>query len=310
MRAMFLKLTKFVISSILFLMLFCACKDDSKLYRTRETGTFTKGIDVNDIQREYILYVPEIYDSNIAVPLVLNFHGYTQSALYQMSFGDMRTIADTANFILVYPQGSLLDGKAHWNVGSIPEGSTSDDVGFTKAMLAEIASNYNIDQTRIYACGYSNGGCFSFELAGQLSNRIAAIGAVAGTMTEKTIKRCNITHPMPILTINGTADRMVKYDGSSPVSVISQQEVLDFWIKFNNTDLIPIISNIPDTNHNDGSTVQLTEYLHGDREVEVVHYKVFSGGHDWPGKNGNMDINSSSIIWNFVSKFDINGRID
>ena len=59
----------------------------------------------------------------------------------------------------------------------------------------------------------------------------------------------------------------------------------------------------------DGSSVNLFQYFNGDNNVEIEHYKVINGGHGWPGVLGNMDINSNFIIWNFVSQFDINGKI-
>ena len=48
------------------------------------------------LERTYILYVPEIYEQGTAVPLILNFHGYTSNNLEQMFYGDFRPIADTA----------------------------------------------------------------------------------------------------------------------------------------------------------------------------------------------------------------------
>ena len=38
----------------------------------------------NGIQRDYILYIPAIYDGSTDVPLVLNFHGYGSNANEQM----------------------------------------------------------------------------------------------------------------------------------------------------------------------------------------------------------------------------------
>ena len=61
--------------------------------------------------RSYILYVPESYSGDTPVPLVLNFHGYTSNANDQMWYGDFRAIADTAGFLVVHPQGSLLNKK-------------------------------------------------------------------------------------------------------------------------------------------------------------------------------------------------------
>ncbi|NEN22144.1 T9SS type A sorting domain-containing protein [Cryomorpha ignava] len=262
------------------------------------------------IAREYIIYIPEIYDGNSAVPLLFNFHGFSMTASQQMQFGgDMRPVADTAGFILVYPQGTSFAGGNHWNVGSWTAGSPADDIGFTEAMIDTLSANYNIDLSRVYSCGYSNGGYFSFELACQLSNRIAAIGAVAGSMSTETYTSCNPTHPTPVLSIHGTADNVVSYNGGSPINTKSLADVNAYWSNYNNTAETPVVIDLPNTNTSDGSTVVLSLYDNGDQCTSVAHYKVIGGGHFWPGIWGNMDINASAVIWNFVSKYDINGLI-
>ena len=129
----------------------------------------------NGILRSYILYVPAIYSSSTAVPLLFNFHGYTSNASQQLVYGDFRPIADTANMIIVHPEGTLdVNGNTHFNVGW--GGSAADDVGFTEALIDSISSTYSIDQSRIYAAGMSNGGFMSLLLACTLSERIAAVG--------------------------------------------------------------------------------------------------------------------------------------
>lgn len=262
------------------------------------------------LTRDYIVYIPMSYDGSKAVPLLFNFHGWTMSADDQMTWvADMRPIADTANFILVYPQGSLFNGNTHWNVGGRFAGSTADDIGFTEAMIDTLASTYNIDLSRIYSCGYSNGGEFSFELACKLSSRIAAIGAVAGTMTDYTYNACNPTHTIPVVNLHGTADDIVDYYGTYPDGIKSQDAMILYWTSFNNTDPSATVTNMPDINTRDGSTVIYYDYPDGDNCSSVKHYKVVNGGHDWPGNLGNMDIDASSIIWNFVSQFDLGGLI-
>ncbi len=292
------KLTFF--TSILFFLFFT----------TNAQQTLNQTIMVDGVSRSYILYIPATYDGNSAVPLVFNYHGFTMSATEQMNVCDMRPVADTANFLLVYPQGSLFFGFPHWNVGSWTAGSTADDLGFTAAMIDTLAENYNINQQRVYACGYSNGGYFSFELACQLSDRIAAVAAVAGTMSTETFTACNPMHPMPVMTIHGTADGTVSYNGGTPLNSLSQAAMIAYWVDFNNTEAIPVIIDIPDLNTTDGSTVQYQTYQNGDSCTAVDHYKVNGGGHDWPGSFGNMDIDASSLIWNFVSKYDLNGLIN
>ena len=90
---------------------------------------------------------------------------------------------------------------------------------------------------------------------------------------------------------------------------MSHIEVLNYWISYNQINDSPIITELPNTDTSDGSSVKLYQYKNGNNDVEIEHYKVINGGHDLPGSFGNMDINADSVIWNFVSKFDINGKI-
>ena len=272
-----------------------------------------KTINVNGVTREFILYIPSTYGSTDTVPLMLNFHGWTMSSSDQMNLSDMRALAESEKFILVYPQGTKFRnrfyGSTHWNVGSWTTGSTSDDIGFVDKLINHMSANYNIDLERIYACGYSNGGFFSHDLACNLSNKIAAIGAVSANMSTRTKENCNPSHPTPVVTVSGTNDNQVSYDGTNFKGQIPHNEVLNYWINYNQTDASPIISDLPNINTTDRSTVKLYQYKNGDNNVEVEHYKVINGGHDWPGTLGNMDIDANSIIWRFVSQFDINGKI-
>ena len=299
----------FFSTTCLFLTLLSSCS--KKNYDTNvdhSIGTFSRSIEVEGETREYLIYVPNTYDTIQSFPLMLNFHGFTMSARNQIEVSDMRALSETDEFILVYPQGTRLWGSTHWNVGSWTLGSNAKDVEFIAALINQIADNYNIDDERVYACGYSNGGFFSHELACQLSQKIAAIGTVAANISEETINNCNPSHPIPIITISGTRDDEVEYDGSIPERTLSQEETLEYWRTFNKVDTVPIITNMPDLNSLDGSTAVRYQYVNGDNDSEVEHYKVVDGGHDWPGTFGNMDINSDSVIWNFVSQFDINGK--
>ena len=295
----------FFIPTLIMILFLIGCKngDDSPVNEGAET------INVNGVTREYIMYVPSSYESKDSVPLMLIFHGWTMTANDQMNISDMRALADSEKFILVYPQGTIFKRSTHWNVGSWTKGSTSDDLGFVDKLINHISNNYNIDMKRIYAAGYSNGGFFSQELACNLSHNIAAIGTVVANMSTRTKDNCNPSHPTPIVTISGTNDKDVSYDGTNFKGQISHNEVLNYWINYNQTDTSPIISDLPNINTTDGSTVRRYQYKNGKNNVEIEHYKIINGGHDWPGSFGNMDINANSIIWNFVSQFDINGKI-
>jgi len=265
----------------------------------------------DEIQRDYILYIPANYTGNSPVPLILNFHGYGYTADYQMEYGDFRSIADSSGFLIVHPQGTLYQGITYWNVGWFA-GCTIDDIGFTEALIDSLSLEFNIDSMMVYSTGFSNGGFMSFLLACQLSDRIAAIASVAGSMSPETLSNSNPQHPTPILQMHGTSDNVVPYNGvwwSEPI-----EDVIQYWIGYNNCNATPTITELPDNDPNDGSTVELIVYDEGDNGVSVEHYKVIGGGHTWPGTpyggtGTNYDINASEEIWNFFSRYDINGLI-
>lgn len=265
----------------------------------------------NGINREFILYVPANYTGNEPVPLLFNFHGYTSNATQQMWYGDFRPIADTAGFLIVHPEGTVDNsGNTHFNVGW--GGSTVDDVDFTRAMIDSLSTTYNIDQTRVYSTGMSNGGFMSFKLACELSDKIAAIGSVTGTMTLGSPSNCNATHPVPVMQIHGTADGTVDYNGT--IFSESVASTVDFWANFNNCTATPVVENVPDINQGDGTTVEKFTYENGDNCSEVIHYKITNGSHTWAGSpfataGTNYDIDASIEIWNFVSQYTINGKI-
>ncbi len=264
------------------------------------------------LQRNYILYVPTSYSPEISAPLLFNFHGYGSNSMEQMNYGDFRSIADTAGFLIIHPMGTEDDlGNTHWNVGW--ETSTVDDVGFTSALIDSLALDYHIDFGKIYSTGMSNGGFMSYTIACDLSDRIAAIASVTGSMTLNKPSSCNCEHPMPIMEIHGTADAAVPYDGNYLFESI--EDVLSYWTGFNNCNTDPVITEIPDIDTNDGCTAEHYLWSNGDLGVEVEHYKIINGGHTWPGSPydigvTNHDMNASVEIWKFFSKYDIDGLIN
>ena len=299
-----IKTTKIYLTALIILLSFNACdKSDPISSNPQLETTFNKTIEHDGLNREYILYIPGSYTGNEPVPVVFNFHGFTQQADDYMKYADFRPLADTANFILVYPQGTLFNGLSHWNVdGAWTIGSTVDDVGFTKALIDTISSEYNIDLSRVYSTGFSNGGYMSFHLACQLNDMITAIASVSATMIRTTFGDCAPQHPTPILQMHGTNDPLVPYDGS--VTSISVDDALQYWINYNNCDQEPTATTLP---HNDnttnGTTVLHLSYSHGDNNTLIEHYRINNGGHDWPGSSGNMDFNACNEIWKFFSKY-------
>lgn len=272
--------------------------------------TVSGGFNHNGIDREYRLYIPAPYQGDIPVPLVLNLHGYGSNNIEQELYSQLGLVADTAGFLLVHPNGTIdITGTNHWNTFGT---SNVDDVGFLSDLIDTIAANYNVDLQRVYSTGMSNGGFMSFSLACQLSNRIAAIASVTGTMTNFNLNACVPERAVPIMQIHGTADATVPYNGNFLFTDV--QSLLDFWINYNQTNTDALVTFIPDIDPNDGSTAENYLYNSGLNGSVVEHYKIIGGGHSWPGAPininiTNMDFSASAEIWRFFKQFDLQGLI-
>jgi polyhydroxybutyrate depolymerase len=285
--------------AILLTVLSSCKKDDNKNLDECYLNNDAQVIDYGGINREYVLYVPNSYDEASAVPLMLNFHGFGGSASDYMLEADMRSLAEADTFILVYPQGSCLDGFSHWNAcpNDGENKSDADDFGFVESIINELSSQHNIDMERIYAAGYSNGGMMAYGLANYKSELIAAVASVSGVMLDCTEPS---NHPMPVLHLHGTSDQVLPYNGNNDWN--STQSTLDYWINFNNTNTNPDLT----IDNNGGMTIEHYVYNLGDSSVSVEHYKYIGGNHVWFNATFNGQ-NASELVWNFVSRYDING---
>ena len=255
--------------------------------------------------RSYTLYIPPSYTGSEAWPLVMNLHGAGGDGSWQMSNAGMNAAANTGNFLVAYPNATVSPGYGYslWNDGSLfPNGP--DDVDFISTMIDELATSYHIDSSRVYATGLSNGGAMSYYLASQLPNRLAAIAAVgAPRPANPTAPR-----PLPVLHVHGTADSFVPIAGGfmniplpggeyfSTFRVPAIDDVIDDWRESNGSVGEPVVTQLPDLNTQDSSTVTLIRYEDGERyltaagderSAEVLYYMIEGGGHTWPG--GGMD---------------------
>ena len=247
-------------------------------YPEPERGLTDQTVEHDGMTREYILYVPDTYSSESPTPLMLNFHGFGGTANGMLAVADMRSLADANNFLLIYPQGALLDGESHWN--TYPAGgtnkSTVDDIGFVGALLDQVEANYNIDTTRVYATGYSNGADMTYNAVCYLSDRFTGIAPQSGQMWQEVLDSCNPTHPTPVLHIHGTNDGARPYGGYDGY-LVSIQEGLDYWADHNQIVDAPELTEFQDGN----ITVQRYDFTGGEGNVSMRHYRMVNGGHLW-----------------------------
>ncbi|MCS6819234.1 MAG: T9SS type A sorting domain-containing protein [Chitinophagales bacterium] len=288
---------------------------------------YTLSITYGGKQRTFILHTPcKVYNcSGKKIPLLFAFHGLTESGQLIRDYSQFNKVADTAGFAVVYPNGI----NNRWNVGFPGTvGSGEDDLGFANALIDYFIANSTncdsnicaeLDTTRIYACGMSNGGFFSYLLACQLSHRIAAIASVTGSMTAATYDSCRPKRPVPVLQIHGTSDAIVPYNGGGQSGAKSIPDGLAFWVGKNSCAPNPVTQAVPDINTADGCTAEWIRYTSCSAGASVEHFKVTGGGHTWPdmvqvypevivGKT-NRDFNASVEIWRFFRRFSLAGNI-
>jgi poly(3-hydroxybutyrate) depolymerase len=243
------------------------------------------------IRRNYFVFLPQNYSDQNNFPVIINLHGaghYIQDFMYLTT---MNKAADTSGFIAVYPN-SVSGTWFHPN-----------DLGFMNELIDTLTARYSIDLARIYVAGFSNGGRMAQEIGCQLSERVAAIAAVSGTIQGSTISSCFSTAAPPVFYMHGTNDPIVPYSGV--------QQTLNFWITRNEATAFVDSVDLPDIDPLDGCTVTKYTYKNNSGEARVVFYKINNGGHQWPGSPQttpnnsptNMDISTSAEILNFVKDF-------
>ncbi len=277
--------------------------------QTTISGSFDFGGDT----RTYSFYVPASYVPGEAVPLVVGLHGLSSSGADFAQYRDFKPIADTANFIVVNPDGATLLGLKYWNYENIA-GTNVDDVGFIEALIDTISANYSINQNRVYCTGMSNGSFMAYYLACE-SDRFAAIGGVTGSMSTTMYGNCNPSHPTPIIHIHGTADNTNPYIGTSTMTPIP--DLIQFWVNQNSCNTTPTIAAVPDIDPGDGATAEQYVYSGGVDGHTIEHFKVIEGGHSWPGgpmpsssQVTCMDFDASREIWHFFSQYEKAGIND
>ena len=277
-------------------------------------GDHTRTLQVDGRERSYLVHVPPKYDPEKPTPVVLIFHGAATNASIMVGFCGMNPKADEANFVAVYPNGT---GTANlfltWNSGGFQGPNADqrpDDVKFVSMLLDDLATVVNVDPKRVFATGMSNGGMMCYRLAAELSNRIAAIAPVSGTIAISDYKPMR---PVPIMHFHGTADKIVPFTGPNGtpkfLTFKSVEETIRLCVKTNGCPETPTVTDLPD-NIDDGTTAKQKTFGPGTDGAEVVLVEIEGGGHTWPGQEppvrfigkSTKDISANDLMWAFFQK--------
>lgn len=286
-----------ILAAVAGVLILQACGDGSDSINSceglsTESGYFP-GLTIfsGGMERNYVLYVPDIDDPSRPMPLVFNFHGLGSTGEAQFPYSEFGALADIHKFIVVSPNGI---GNS-WNAGECCNPAVEaavDDVGFTADMIEQVSTEYCVDPDRIYASGMSNGGFMSYRLACDMANRFAAIGPVAGG--NRTVS-CAPSRPVPMIAMNGTLDVVVPY---SPAA--SDAEA---WAAANQcspeSEVVYQQGDVTCVSYNECVQGATTEFC-----------TVDEGGHTWPGAIDIFELDPVTYFWAGKTTQDIDGSAE
>lgn len=282
--------------------------------------TETRTIVHDGVERTYRIHVPTGLSADERWPLVLGLHGGLGSGEGFATRNHLdeeadRAVADGSGFIAVSPDGTTdASGRFRtWNGGYCcgpAQRMAVDDVGFMRALVAEVSAELPVDQDRVFAMGHSNGGIMAYRLACEASDTFAAVGVVAGSMGGVD---CEPDRSVSIIHIHGDADRNHPIDGGvgtagiSGVSFNSARSSIDALARLNGCDSSPDV-----TQDDSGITSRWTGC---EEDVGVEFQQIRGGSHAWPGgepsplsgvtgEPGNA-LDATAVIWSF---FEAHGR--
>lgn len=231
------------------------------------------------MERKMIVYVPKNLGDNR--PLLISMHGMNQDANYQRNQAQYENVADTAKFVVVYPQG---EGNG-WDLGSMK------DINFITNIINEMYKRHNIDRNRVYLSGFSMGGMMTYYAMTKIADKIAAFAPVSGYPMSGP--NTASSRPVPIFHVHGTTDDTCTY---GPV-----QSHIDAWVKRNGCSTTAKEEK-PKTGPSNTSA-RIYRYQNGQGGVEVAHLKLPNKGH-WHSNDPQVAMTNAEI-WNFCKRFSL-----
>jgi polyhydroxybutyrate depolymerase len=275
-----------------------------------ENSTFVDGM-----TRKYLVFAPD--GLNKPLPVVLTFHGGGGNARQMERYTGFNRLAAEEGFIVVYPEAV----EGHWNDGRGIEyvrahRENIDDVKFVRTILERLTKDLNVDRSRIYCTGISNGAFMSHRLATEASDLIAAIAPVVGGMAPAMAKKFRPDYPVSILVIQGDADPLVPIQGGQVGfpggrkrgQVGPMEDTISLYVRRNGSKGEPTVTTL-DQDASDGTSVEIRKYPDGPESAKTYLYLVKQGGHTWPGRplylpqfligKASQEFSATERIWEF-----------
>jgi len=250
--------------------------------------------------RSYVVHLPPGFDAGEKVPVVIMLHGGGANAEHAMKTTGWREKADEENFIVIFPNGAGWSGNSMltWNAGrccAYSKDHDIDDAGFVSKIIDLAVEEIGVDASRVYATGFSNGGMMVHALGCEISEKLAAIAPVGGSLEAVD---CKPEQPLGVIILHGTDDQNVPYEGGRGKKALVKLEkrpvmfAAEFWKQHDGCAADPVVEE------------------NGDVVQKVELYKIIGGTHSWPGgkklffvEDDPVDfISATDVIWDFFEE--------
>jgi len=275
-----------------------------------------KCIEINSEQRCWQTHEPSGSLSGSSVPLVVDLHGYGFNSTEHRRISDFDVITSDENAVVLYPDALDFSWNSGWCCAASKD-QERDDLGFILEMV-EIATNFhNIDASRIYVTGWSNGCAMAQALANKASSVFAAVGCMSWYLLQEAD---NDYSPIPIIELHGILDLVIPYasdvngglvHGQVPSSETASGAIQNMynWKEMNGCN-----GNLPDVNEqNTFYSIQGFNDCENNAQVRLV--TLHAHGHNpysenaWQESTGiflpgsQIPISTSQIAWDFISQY-------
>lgn len=283
--------------------------------RVTDPPTLTPGDHTFGIgdRRKYLLHVPAGLDPARAAPLVIFLHGGGGHMEQAARAYGWREKSDREGFVVAFPNGTSRLPRQHlatWNAGACcghARDTDADDVGFVRAVIADIARRVPVDAGRIFATGMSNGGMMAHRLACEMADALLAVAAVAGT---DNTRECHPARTISVMHVHARDDTHVLFEGGAGRDAFRDAAAV--------TDFTSVAETIERWRQRDGATGSPRRILDtpgavadvwpGRDGTEVELVVTTTGGHSWPGsrpvrgKRPSKAVVANDLIWEFFRR--------
>jgi polyhydroxybutyrate depolymerase len=225
----------------------------------------------------YTLYRPASLSRSQQVPIVLSCCGSPTAQTRSIMDG----LADRFGFVVVFLAPTRTYNDAAHARGP---GPPLPDSVWAGQVIDEVLASQNGNPARVYSTGVSAGGTFSYRLACDMPNKIAAIGSVAGL---DVVPGCRPARPIAVIEIHGLLDTAIPFNGRNPGSIT----IPDVIAKWRAIDQCSATSTVTTSG---ALKEQVWSQCAGTTAVELA--TVSNAGHGWP-----MSVDTGGILWRFLN---------